>query len=158
MGIVTHVNSEKFTVLYKTQNENIEETLPINSNRIAEIGKYTMNRYINRFSNPCDINSYLCSNKKIFNSTKNQEINFRDEIKNIKMKIVDIQEDGNCLYRSIAHQLYGNENLYHIIKNYCMVYLEIEKEFFSQFIDGGLSKFDEYLDLKRKEGNFTIFY
>jgi OTU domain-containing protein 5 len=69
------------------------------------------------------------------------------------MKIFDIKEDGNCLYRSISHQIYGNEEYYNVIKNYCFEYLKIESEFFGQFINGGIEKFSEYLELKKKDGN-----
>jgi OTU domain-containing protein 5 len=95
--------------------------------------------------------------RKIFKSTNNQELNFREELKKIKLKIIDIKEDGNCLYRSISHQIYGNEEYYEIIKKFCLEYLNIESEFFGQFINGGIGKFAEYLDLKKKDGNKFLF-
>lgn len=154
IGLITYVDSEKFKVLYKIKNEIVEETLPINSNRISEIGKYTQNKFYSKFSTSEEINSYLNKRKKIFQSTNKQETNFREDMNKINRKIKEIKEDGNCLYRAIAHQLYGNEDIYAVVKNNCMEYLELEKEFFGQFIDGGIEKFSEYIELKRRDGMF----
>jgi len=63
-----------------------------------------------------------------------------------------MQGDGNCLYRSFADQLYGEENVYEVIKKTCFDYIEIEKDFFSQYIEGGLDNFDYYIAMKRRDG------
>jgi len=74
-------------------------------------------------------------------------------LKNTKnLKIKEIAGDGNCLYRAFADQLYGNESNYEIVKNACFDYIEIEKPFFSQFIEGGLENFDYYVAMKRRDG------
>jgi len=111
---------------------------------------------MNESSNCDEINSYLYKKKKIFKSTRNHEQNFIEELQKINLKIEFIKEDGNCMYRAIAHQLYGDEDLYDIIKTNCINYLEIEKEFFGQFIDGGIAKFSEYLELKKRDGIYII--
>lgn len=136
-------------------NENIK-SLPLNTTRIFEIGKFTKSQD-KEFKKSCDsinkINRNL-TKKRLINSTKNQEFNFIEEMKSIRMKIIDIKEDGNCLYRSISHQVYGNEDYYRIVKKFCIEYLRLEREFFGQFIDGGIEKFEEYLELKNKDGKF----
>ncbi len=63
--------------------------------------------------------------------------------------IKEIQGDGNCLYRAFADQLYGDENDYNFIKTKCFDYIEIEKEFFSQFI---ALDYDDYIVRKRRDG------
>lgn len=151
-GLITQIDNEKLKVLYSIGNELSEETFPIIANRISEIGKYTQSRFSNQFSNSEEINFYLNKKKKLFKSTNNQELDFREELKKTRLKIVDMKEDGNCMYRAVAHQLYGDEEFYDVVKNHCINYLEIEKDFFGQFIDGGVAKFSEYLELKRKEG------
>jgi hypothetical protein len=73
-------------------------------------------------------------------------------MKTINMKIKEIKGDGNCLYRAIADQIYGIDSCFELVKSKCMDYLELEKDFFSQFIDGGKEKFDEYILMKRMDG------
>ena len=68
----------------------------------------------------------------------------------------EIHGDGNCLYRAISDQVYGTENYYKIVKSKCIHYLKIEKDFFSQFVMGGLEKFDEYLAMKAFNGNYCL--
>lgn len=155
--MVNYIDDEKFRICYKIKGQESEEIfLPLNSNRIFEIGKFTKKSKKN-FADTQQINDYL-HKKKLFKSTNSQESNFKEELRKIKMKIVDIKEDGNCLYRSISHQIYGNEDFYKVIKSFCMEYLDIEREFFGQFINGGLLKFTEYLELKRKDGIFICLF
>ncbi len=134
--------------------------MSLNTNRLYEIGKYTQNKFGSQFSNSNEINNYLYKKKKIFKSNKTQEDIFCDDLKKINMKIKCIKDDGNCMYRAISHQIYGEEEFYDVVKNYSMDYLEMEKEFFGQFINGGVEKFQEYLELKRKEGDsqYRKFY
>jgi len=157
-AIVTYIDNQKMKISYeiKCQDKLEEIFLPLNTNKIFEIGKFT-GKNKKEFADTKQINDYL-HKKKLFKSTNNQEFNFKEELKKIQMKIVDIKEDGNCLYRSISHQIYGNEDYYKIIKKFCMEYLDIEKEFFGQFINGGIGKFSEYLELKRKDGNFLFIF
>lgn len=63
--------------------------------------------------------------------------------------IKTVQGDGNCLFRSISDQIYGTENSHDILRAKCMEYIEVEKEFFSKFID---CDFEEYIEMKRTSG------
>lgn len=73
-------------------------------------------------------------------------------MKSINYKIREIEGDGNCLYRAIADQVYGTENYFDIVKSRCIDYIEIEKDFFCQFIEGGKDKFEDYIAMKRMNG------
>jgi OTU domain-containing protein 5 len=54
------------------------------------------------------------------------------------MQITDIEGDGNCMFRAVSDQVYnGNQMHFNLIRQFCMDYIENEKEFFSQFIIGG---------------------
>lgn len=53
------------------------------------------------------------------------------------MWIFDVGEDGNCLFRAIAHQAYGNEEQHKIVRQKCMEYIKVEKAYFSSFVEGG---------------------
>ena len=60
-----------------------------------------------------------------------------------------IEGDGNCLFRAVSDQIYGEEGFYGQIRRYCVEYLEIEEEFFKNYISGD---FKEYCKRKRNDG------
>ena len=65
------------------------------------------------------------------------------------LRVVAISGDGNCLFRSVAHQVYGDEEFHDIVRQKCMDYMEAEAPFFSQFVEGGLQFFHLYIKAKR---------
>jgi OTU domain-containing protein 5 len=65
------------------------------------------------------------------------------------LAIYSVEGDGNCLFRSIAHQIYGNQEYHHIVRDKCMDYMEANSQFFSQFVEGGMEYFHFYLRAKR---------
>jgi len=101
---------------------------------------------------PEEINNYLFRKKKFFQASENSEVKFKNDLISVGYKIKDIMGDGNCLYRAFADQIYGDEENFRIVKNKCLDYIIIEREFFSQFIEGGIEKFDDYIKMKRING------
>jgi OTU domain-containing protein 5 len=47
-----------------------------------------------------------------------------------------VEGDGNCLFRSVAHQVYGDDRLHGFVREKCMAYMESELEYFEQFVEG----------------------
>jgi hypothetical protein len=129
----------------------IEECERNDSKNIAPAGKYS-GRFNPSLHNSEEINNILFKKKKFYKTTEYQERKFRDELNSASLNIREISGDGNCLYRAVSDQIYGTENYYEVVKSKCMEYLEIEKDFFSQFIDGGQAKFDDYVAMKRMDG------
>ncbi|XP_028756791.1 OTU domain-containing protein 5-B [Neltuma alba] len=56
--------------------------------------------------------------------------------------------DGNCLFRAVADQVYGDPELYDLTRQMCMDYMERERDHFSQFITEG---FTSYCKRKRRD-------
>jgi OTU domain-containing protein 5 len=67
------------------------------------------------------------------------------------LRIFQVLGDGNCLFRSVAHQAYGNNELHWLVRQKCMDYMEADADFFSQFIEGGRESFALYLRAKRRD-------
>ena len=67
-------------------------------------------------------------------------------------RIYKVGGDGNCLFRAVAHQLYGNEEHHWMIRQHCLDYVESEREYFAQYIIGGLQSFHIYVARKREDG------
>ncbi len=138
-------------VRYKIKDKYNEEWIEKDSKRIAQVGKFS-GKFDPNIHTPQEINNHLNRKKKFFTTTKNVEDNFKEELKSAGFSIREIQGDGNCLYRSFADQVYGNENYYQTVKSKCLDYLELEKDFFGQFIEGGIEKFDDYVKMKKIDG------
>lgn len=68
------------------------------------------------------------------------------------LAIHSVEGDGNCLFRSVSHQIYGDDKYHDIVREKCMDYMEINSSFFSQFVVGGMECFQLYLAAKRTPG------
>eukprot|EP01041_Mallomonas_annulata_P010932 gene10932-22823_t len=66
------------------------------------------------------------------------------------LEIVAIPGDGNCLFRSISHQVYGDDSYHDIVREKCLDYMEVDAGFFSQFVEGGMQSFARYVAAKRR--------
>ena len=151
-GIVIDINENKVFVRYANKNKEIKDEWLINeSERLAKVGTHS-----GRFD-PCatscdEINARLFSKRKLISMNIKQEKNFRFEINKVNLVIKEIEGDGNCLFRAISDQVYGDERYHDILRDKCMDYISIERKFFSQFVEGGEASFDEYIAMKRTSG------
>jgi len=57
-----------------------------------------------------------------------------------------MKEDGACLFRAIADQVYGDQDMHDSIRRLCMDYMTKNRDYFSQYIT---EEFDEYVARKR---------
>lgn len=55
-------------------------------------------------------------------------------------------EDGACLFRAVADQLYGDQEMHHCVRAQCMDYIEGNAEHYGQFVSEPI---DEYVQRKR---------
>ena len=69
------------------------------------------------------------------------------------MFIIEVEGDGNCLFRAISDQIYGTEKFHRYIRKITMDYIEIEKDFFVNYIVGeNNNDFENYVKWKREDG------
>lgn len=80
-----------------------------------------------------------------------QFLHYRQALEDQQLTIIPMSGDGNCLFRSVAHQIYGDPSLHPLVREKCMDYMEVEADFFSQFIVGGKESFHLYLRAKRMD-------
>ena len=66
----------------------------------------------------------------------------------LNMIIVPMASDGNCMYRAIAAQAYGDDNLYDLVRQKCIDFIEAGKSWFKDFVPDN-EAFDSYCDRKR---------
>ncbi|KAJ0238956.1 OVARIAN TUMOR DOMAIN-containing deubiquitinating enzyme 6 [Hirschfeldia incana] len=95
---------------------------------------------------PCFLPSHAGSGS---GSGSEREHQFETEIRQSKgFEIRRMLEDGNCLFRAVADQVYGDSESYDLTRQMCMDYMEHERDHFSQFITEG---FTSYLKRKRRD-------
>lgn len=58
-----------------------------------------------------------------------------------------MNEDGACLFRAIADQVYGDQELHFMVRSSCMDYIVKNKDFFANYVT---EDFDKYIARKRK--------
>ncbi|KAJ4817548.1 OTU-like cysteine protease family protein [Rhynchospora pubera] len=90
---------------------------------------------------PC----YMPSN----NYDAEREHMFELELRRVKgFEIRRMLKDGNCLFRAVADQVYGDPEAYDMARQMCVDYMERERDHFSQFITEG---FTSYCKRKRRD-------
>jgi len=58
-----------------------------------------------------------------------------------------MNEDGACLFRAIADQIFGDQELHYMVRTSCMDYIVKNKDFFAPYVT---EDFDKYIARKRK--------
>jgi len=66
-----------------------------------------------------------------------------------RLHVEPMPGDGNCFFRSVAHQVYGSDEFHDTVRQKCMDYMEQDAAFFSQFVEGGMDSFPLYVRAKR---------
>jgi len=80
---------------------------------------------------------------------KEEEEKFRKSLKeSTGFEVVDQERDGNCLFRSVAHQIYNDAEKYKEVRQKCYDYMERDKTFFNLYIG---DDFDEYVKRQRQD-------
>ena len=62
--------------------------------------------------------------------------------------IMKIGEDGACLFRAVADQVYADENMHSLVRKLCCDYMTKNSDYFSQFIT---EDFNQYVSRKRRD-------
>ncbi|KAL5676026.1 hypothetical protein ACJX0J_012157, partial [Zea mays] len=89
---------------------------------------------------PCYASSYDDSER---------ERMFEHDLRRVKgLEIRKTAEDGNCLFRAVADQVYGDAEAYDMARQMCVDYMERERDHFSQFIT---ESFTLYCKRKRRD-------
>ncbi|KAK7261196.1 hypothetical protein RIF29_27501 [Crotalaria pallida] len=105
--------------------------------------------------NPCLVSSYHGSvNVNVGNyiHSLGSEQQFEIDIKREKgYEVKRMLGDGNCLFRAVADQVYGDSELYDLVRQKCIAYMEQERDHFSQFIT---EDFESYCTRKRRDKVF----
>ena len=79
------------------------------------------------------------------------ERQFKEQLAARGLVIKRMRTDGNCLFRSISDRVYGDAEMYDVVRAQCMDYLEKERDHFSPYVT---QDFEAYLRRKRRDGTY----
>jgi len=113
--------------------------------------KMTAGRYPDEIREPPPILHEENSNSSIDEPAKdNLQENFRKALKQGGLEIREQEGDGNCLFRSVSFQVYGDANMHMDVRQQCLDHMSKDEEHFSHFVED--EEFGAYIQRKRKEG------
>jgi len=75
---------------------------------------------------------------------------FRKALRQGGLEIREQEGDGNCLFRAVSFQVYGDANMHMDVRQQCLDHMSKDEEHFSHFVED--EEFDAYIQRKRKEG------
>ncbi|CAM6127572.1 unnamed protein product [Calypogeia fissa] len=89
------------------------------------------------------------SGSTAYENSEEREHQFEVEIRCRKnLEVRRMAEDGNCLFRAVADQVYGDAEMYDETRQMCIDYMEKERDHFSQFVT---ESFTAYCKRKRRD-------
>ena len=83
----------------------------------------------------------------------NDEAKFHVMLLESKLRCKTISSDGNCLFRAIGDQVYGDSNKYQSLRDSVVAYMKQHEEYFTSFIEDD-EKFDDYVEKMSKDGEW----
>lgn len=84
--------------------------------------------------------------------TSDRYSHYREALARQQLAIVPVEGDGNCLFRSVSHQVYGTDAYHSLVREKVMAYMEVERQYFEPYVEGDMADFLRYLEVKRRDG------
>ena len=75
---------------------------------------------------------------------------FQKDLKKQGLEIVEQEGDGNCLFRAVNLQVYGDSSMHEDVRQQCLDLMARDVEHFRQFVVG--EDFGAYIARKRQDG------
>uniref|UniRef100_K3WER0 ubiquitinyl hydrolase 1 n=1 Tax=Globisporangium ultimum (strain ATCC 200006 / CBS 805.95 / DAOM BR144) TaxID=431595 RepID=K3WER0_GLOUD len=135
-------------VRYAGRQQQFDEWIPFVPDTVVPLGEHIHHR---NFS----MQRQLSVNPKTHAPSHAQNPRFeqyRNALEAQGLQIYPIEGDGNCLFRSVSHQVYGDDRHHAVVRAMCMDYMESEKEYFEPYVVGDMEAFLRYLNYKRRQG------
>eukprot|EP00466_Bigelowiella_natans_P012249 jgi/Bigna1/86001/estExt_fgenesh1_pg.C_70228 len=141
-------NRFQVKVSYDGWSSKFDEWINSDSYRLAPLHYYTDPPASSQQQRPPPLNR---SNSN-YRPPAGEESRFADDLKRVKgWSIRPMAGDGNCLFRSISYQIYGDAKHHSLLREKCMDYVEAERNFFSNYIDGDAKV---YIQRMRRDGEW----
>ncbi|XP_014249400.1 OTU domain-containing protein 5 [Cimex lectularius] len=71
---------------------------------------------------------------------------FEKKMRKRGLMVKKMGEDGACLFRAVADQVYGDQEMHGVVRKHCMDYIALNSDYFSQYVT---EDFNTYVNRKR---------
>ncbi|KAG0436354.1 hypothetical protein HPB47_017998 [Ixodes persulcatus] len=79
---------------------------------------------------------------------KEREYHFEKKLRKKGLMIKSMGEDGACLFRAVADQVYGDQEMHKVLRKLCMDYMAKNSDYYSQYVT---EDFEKYVERKRSD-------
>ena len=86
-----------------------------------------------------------------FRKSKKRPLSSSSKQKRRKLVLQPVHGDGNCLFRSVSFQIYGDENWHDRVREECCDFMSQDEVYYREFVEGD---FKDYIRQKRRNGTF----
>lgn len=137
-------------VRYAGRQQQFDEWIPFTPDTVAPLGDHTRHRSL-AAQRQLSVTPTL-AHHRVFETRNPRFQHYTDALAQHGLRIRPIDGDGNCLFRSVSHQVYGDDRHHATVRATCMDYMESEKEYFEPYVVGDMAAFERYLSYKRRTG------
>ncbi|KRX19764.1 OTU domain-containing protein 5, partial [Trichinella nelsoni] len=125
---------------HRTKQKNLSHTLPSTSTAPVKQGYNSEDEYDEELNTGVDEDQL--------------DRNFEDALKTAKGFIIKkMKADGACLFRAVADQVYGDQEMHDTVRKLCINYMKKNSDYFSQFVTESFSDYIARKSLSYAHGN-----
>eukprot|EP01038_Epipyxis_sp_PR26KG_P004087 gene4087-5835_t len=156
--IVDLIGFDKVRIHYVDWEDKYDETIPTPTDRIREVSNSNNSNNNNNSRRESFRESTITENNNNSFHDNNytvdrvQERLFVERLYEHGLRIIEVEGDGNCLFRAVSHQLYCTEKYHKKLRNLCADHLIEHRKRFESFCP---LNFDEYIRLIRECGTWA---
>lgn len=154
-ALVIECEPDRVKVHYHNWHHKYDEWLPRNSERIRPYGR--MKKLVKKPPAARLLSlqrSHMQGRVRNIVSTSQQYDRYREALRSQGLHVRPVDGDGNCMFRSVSHQVYGDDQHHMLVRAMCMDYMESEKHYFEPYVEGNMEDFLAYLNHKRQNGTW----
>lgn len=96
------------------------------------------------YGDKSNCNSRHCTPEQV----TEMERRFEKKLRKKGLTIMKMGEDGACLFRAVADQVYGDEEMHSLVRKLCCDYMIKNSDYFSQYVT---EDFNQYVNRKRRD-------
>jgi hypothetical protein len=142
-------SNKNMNIYYNYQSTNNSHGITTNSNSqsvarsAASASNCSNGPAANEYDGDNNVNNSISNNDQVSES-------FRKDLKKQGLEIVEQEGDGNCLFRAVSLQVYGDSSMHADVRQQCLDFMARDVEHFGQFVVG--EDFGDYIARKRQDG------
>jgi OTU domain-containing protein 5 len=143
----------KVFVHYLGWHQKYDEWIPrAHDGRVSPYGRHLKKHMHKQISKRKALQATTQERSRQMNATDPRYDRYREALQTRQLSIFVVEGDGNCLFRSVSRQVYGDDSFHALVRSKCMDYMQMEAEYFQPYVLGDMNDFLRYVEAKRMDG------